>query len=119
MKRGPENEAVKSIIVALSKASSKSGARVWRSVAETLGKPSRSRVEVNVGKINALTKAGDVVLVPGKVLGTGVLEHAVSVGALKFSESAVKKISANGGKCLSLLELSNSNPNGTGVRILG
>ncbi|MBI5159464.1 50S ribosomal protein L18e [Candidatus Micrarchaeota archaeon] len=118
MKKGPENQVVKKIARELEKASSKNDVAIWRSVSERICKPARLSVGVNVGKINDLTKKGEVVLVPGKVLGTGVLDHAVSVAALKFSESAKGKIASAGGKCLGLLELVNSNPKGSGVRVL-
>lgn len=67
---------------------------------------SRSRrAEVNVGKIGKLTKKGETIAVPGKVLGTGSISHAVTVAALGFSESAKRKIEAAGGKAVSLNEL--------------
>lgn len=73
---------------------------------KVITKKSRShRAEVNVGKIDKLTKNMDSVVVPGKVLGAGAITHAVIVAANKFSESARKKIEAAGGKVLAINDL--------------
>jgi len=63
------------------------------------------RAEVNVGKIGQLTKKGDTIVVPGKVLGSGSIAHAVTVAAEKFSGSARKKIESAGGKAIPIGEL--------------
>ncbi len=70
---------------------------------KNLMQKSRSRrAEVNVGKISKLTKKGDSIVVPGKVLGTGAIDHAVTVAANNFSESARRKIEAAGGKTIGI-----------------
>ena len=66
---------------------------------------SKMRAEVNIGKIDKLTKEGDTVAVPGKVLGNGSLTHSVNVAANSFSKSAAEKIKGAGGKALALKEL--------------
>jgi large subunit ribosomal protein L18e len=58
-------------------------------------------------------------VVPGKVLGSGVLNHKVNVGALTFSSQAKVKIERTGGKCLSIRALIEENPGGSGVKIIG
>ncbi|MFC2174960.1 50S ribosomal protein L18e [archaeon] len=63
------------------------------------------RAEVNVGKIGKLTKKGETIVVPGKVLGTGAIDHAVTVAAMRFSESAKKKIEAAGGKAVAITDV--------------
>ena len=68
-----------------------------------LGK--KSKRVVNISKINALTKKGDTVAVPGKVLGNGSINHPVIVAAQAFSTSAKQKIEAAGGKALAIKEL--------------
>ena len=93
-------------------------APIWRDVAERLASSRRSRVAVNLSRLNRYTKAKDSVVVPGKVLGAGSLEHSVSVAAFSFSDQARVKISKAKSKCLSILELLESNPKGSNVRIL-
>jgi large subunit ribosomal protein L18e len=96
----------------------KAQAPIWVAVAKRLAKPARRLVEVNVYKINKLTSDGDIVVVPGKVLGTGDLDHRVTVSAFKFSESARAKISEKG-SAITIEELVEKNPKGTSVRIMG
>ena len=64
----------------------------WKRVAKELGKPRRSQKGVNLSKLSKLTKANDKVLVLGKVLGTGELEHSLTIVAFSFSETAKKKL---------------------------
>jgi large subunit ribosomal protein L18e len=64
-------------------------ADVWRDVAKNLSKARQQRAVVNLSRINRHTKKGDAVIVPGKLLGAGALDHAVTVAA--FSASSVKR----------------------------
>jgi len=95
------------------------GAKIWRDIAERLEKPRSRRAEVNVGQINRHTEPGDVVVVPGKVLGAGLIDHPVCVAAFSFSDSARRKIEAVGGECISIRELVERNPKGSNVKIMG
>jgi large subunit ribosomal protein L18e len=65
---------------------------LWIRAADLLSRPSKKAVSVNLQKLNKLTKANDFVIVPGKVLGKGELEHKITLGAFKFSESAREKL---------------------------
>ena len=102
----------------LKKLSRENNARIWRYVAELLQRPRRNKVEVNISKINRYTKEGDLVVVPGKVLGAGILDHPVTVAALAYSESARKKILEAGGQILSIEELASQNPKGSNIKII-
>lgn len=75
---------------------------LWRKVAEELEKPSRKRAYINIYKINKYSKPNDIIIVPGKVLGIGNLDHPVTVVALDFSASAIEKIRKAGGQVLSI-----------------
>ncbi|MCJ7634372.1 50S ribosomal protein L18e [Candidatus Bathyarchaeota archaeon] len=94
-------------------------APVWRSLAENLEKSKHQRCVVNLSQINRYTKSGETVTVPGKVLGSGTLNHKVSVAAFQFSEKAKKKIEETGGKCLTFSALLKTNPQGKNLRIMG
>ncbi len=115
---GPTNVHLRKLIRFLEKVSNQNKVRIWKYVAELLSKPTRQRVEVNVGKINRLTKEGDTVVVPGKVLGGGILDHKVVVAAWRFSEQARKKIIKAGGEAISIEELVQRNPKGSFVKII-
>ena len=75
-------------------------------------------VEVNIGRISRLVKDDQVIFVPGKVLGTGVIDKKVTVGAHSFSESARSKIVASGGTVLSVQDFVKEFPDGRGVKLV-
>ena len=111
---GPTNENLRKLVVDLSRSKSK----FWKRVAEDLEKPTRSRREVNLYVINDNTEPNETVIVPGKVLSIGDLDHKVTVAAWNFSGSAKQKINKSG-KAISIAELAKIHPEGKGVRILG
>jgi len=119
MKRtGPTNAVLRELIVTLEKASKKEDAPIWKAVAYELSRPTRKRVEVNVGRIAKHVSDGDTVVVPGKVLGLGRIDKKVTVAAWAFSESARAKIEAAGGRAIGILDLIRENPKGSGVKIM-
>lgn len=98
MKMASTNVMLRKLIYTLEKQKKK----LWLAVAEELKAPSRKRAYINLYKINKHTKPNDIVVVPGKVLGIGSLDHPVTVVALSFSKSAKEKIEKSGGKVMSL-----------------
>ncbi len=108
---GPTDINLRRLIRTLRKKSNEEGVKIWKDIAWRLERPRRQRAEVNISKINRYTKDGDVVIVPGSVLGAGRLEHKVVVAAWKFSETARRKIiEAGGGEAISIEELMERNP---------
>jgi large subunit ribosomal protein L18e len=97
----------------------KTKAPIWRALEEEISGPRANRREVNVGKLAELTKSGEVLVVPGKILGTGNLGHKLTVCAYSVSEGAAKKIVSAGGKVISFEDLAKKHPDGRGVRIIG
>jgi large subunit ribosomal protein L18e len=94
-------------------------APIWRALEEELAGPRANRREINVRRLAEITKADEVVVVPGKVLGTGNLGHKLTVCAFSISETAAKKIVDSGGKVMEFEDLINNHPDGKGVRIIG
>ena len=92
--------------------------RFWRAVAEKLSKPRRSRVVVNVSKINRIAKDGEKIVVPGKVLGAGVINKKVDVICYECSQKAKEKIEKAGGKVVPIEEMLKKNPEGKGLKIV-
>ncbi|MEM2925553.1 MAG: 50S ribosomal protein L18e [Methanocellales archaeon] len=111
------NSRIIKLINDLKAKSREQNVKIWRDIAERLEGPRRNYAEVNLSRINRYTKENEVIVVPGKVLGSGTLDHAVTVAALDFSSSAAKQILSLNGKCLTIEELLNLNPKGRGVRI--
>lgn len=103
------------LIEYLKEKSNEENVRIWKDIAKRL---SKQRVNVNLSKINRHTSKEDQVLIAGKVLGSGRLNHPVTVAAFNFSKSAKEKIEQEDGKAISIRELSRINPKGTGVKII-
>ena len=103
----------------LKEASKKNKAPIWSRLAELALKPSSARRTVNVSQINKLTKDGDVIIVPGKVLGTGIMLHKITVCSFSISNSGAQKILESGGKIMSYSEIIKNHPLGKGVTIIG
>jgi large subunit ribosomal protein L18e len=112
------NPRIVRLIGDLKAASRENGAPFWRDIAKRLEKPRRSYAAINLSKINRHTKSNDTVLVAGKVLASGDIEHSVTVAALNFSSQAISKIQKAGGKCLAIEKLVQEHPKGSGIKIL-
>ncbi len=93
-------------------------APIWRDIAKRLEKPTRNYAEVNLSRINRHSTEGETVIVAGKVLGSGSVDHSVNVAALDFSLKAREKVEVKG-KCYSIEGLMEENPKGSGIRIIG
>ena len=91
---------------------------VWRDVAKRLERPTRNYPKVNLGKINRNTKKNETVLVPGKVLSAGILDHPVIIAGLGFSKATADKIKSVKGKCITIEQLMEDDPKGSSVRII-
>lgn len=118
MKNNRKNSNLAQLISSLKQLSIEQKVNLWKRIASDLEKPTRQRRIVNVYKINQNTQDSDIVIVPGKVLGVGELNHKVTVAALSFSNEAAEKISSNG-EVLSIEELMKKNPTAAKVKILG
>ena len=118
MKTQKTNPKITELIMSLKEKSYQEKAAIWKEIARKLEKSTRKQAEVNISQINRHTKADDLVLVPGKVLGMGVLEHKVQIAAVNFSQKATEKIEDAGGECLELSQLMEQNPKGSGVKII-
>ncbi|MHA1991053.1 MAG: 50S ribosomal protein L18e [Candidatus Hodarchaeales archaeon] len=111
---GPQNPNTSALIRVLSS----SEAPIWKRVAKEISTPKRSITVVNVKQLDKLTKENDVICVPGKVLGMGLINKKVTIAALNFSDSAESKIKAAGGSTFTINDLAIKHPKGTGVRII-
>lgn len=116
---GASNQILLGLIMELKRRSNSQKVSIWKRVANDLEKPTRQRRVVNLSSISRYTKEDDVIVVPGKVLGAGDLEHRLTISAFQFSDGAKEKIEKVGAKIIPLLELSKENPSGKGIRIIG
>ncbi len=106
------------LIGLLQKVSKEQQAAIWFDVASLLAKSRSTRVAVNVGKINRNTKKADLVVVPGKILAAGTLDHAITVASFEASNKAKVKIDAAKAKYLTIEELLAKHPKGSNVKII-
>jgi large subunit ribosomal protein L18e len=112
------NPVLRHTSVMLERAGKKQKASIWADASALLSGPTKNMVEVNLGRISRLTDAGDAVFVPGKVLGTGMIDRKLTVGAFAFSSAAKTKIQASGGSALSVEEFLKKYPKGSGVKLV-
>ena len=113
------NQVVIHMAKDLKKASTKNDAPIWAKLAKYALKPSSARRDLNLNRIGQLTKENDIVVFPGKVLGTGNIPHKITLFSFSISNYAASKILKNGGKIISHSELVEQNPTGKGVVLLG
>ncbi|MFA7397777.1 MAG: 50S ribosomal protein L18e [Candidatus Bathyarchaeia archaeon] len=106
------------VISLLKKTSRAQDAPIWVDVADYLAHTRSRRVVVNLSSINRATEKDDVVVVPGKVLASGALDHSVTVASFEMSESAKVKLEASKGKYITIEELLEKNPKGSKVKII-
>ena len=116
--KGKSNPNTCDLIRELRKASSVNKAPVWKYVAVIMENAGSRWAEVNVGKLNRYASEGEIVVVPGKLLGAGQIEKKLTVAAFRFSGQAREKIEKAGGKNVSIEELVKENPAGAKVRIM-
>jgi len=95
----------------------KSKRRIWKKVSKKLSGPRIERIEANLYRINKKTKENDVIVVPGKVLGIGEIDHKLTIACLDYSKTVKKKIETSGSKLLSIEELFEQNPEGKNVKV--
>ena len=113
------NPEIVKLIKVLKKQSREKNVGIWLDIAENLSKPSRQRVAVNLSKINRYTEKNATIIVPGKILASGTLDHSVTVAAFNASDKAKVKLAAAKSKYLSITELMEKNPEGSNVTIFG
>ena len=113
------NPRVSNLITQLETTSHDTESAVWRDIADRLAKPRRSHAEVNLGRIERYAREDHTVVVPGKVLGSGILQKPVTIAAVDFSQTARRKIEAADGTAVELEEMLADNPNGQNIQVIG
>src|SRR5574340_222603 len=111
------NQIVIQMVKALRGASKKNNAPIWERLADLALKPTRAKRTINLSQLDKFVADNDVVVVPGKILGTGSLSHKITICSI--STTGAKKITQSGGKILDLSEIIKNHPTGKGVKIIG
>ena len=114
-----KNLQLESLIKNLKKKSIEENVAIWKRIAVDLEKPSRNRRIVNLNKLDKNSKEGEIIVVPGKVLGDGVIQKNIVVAAYQFSGSAMKKLQESKSTIMKINDLVDKYPKGQKVRIIG
>ena len=118
-KTGPTNEYLKQLIVDLKKQSNEQKVKIWKRVAKDLEKSTRQRRIVNISRLNRFVKKDEIIVVPGKVLGSGYLDKSFTIAAFRFSDLATTVLKEHKCNVLSIPELIKKYPKGTNIKIIG
>lgn len=89
----------------------------WFPLAKLLSGSTKKYPSFNLSEINELAKEG-IVVIPGKVLGSGSISKKVSIYALSFSSSAQAKLAQAKIESGSIASLIEKNKKATGVQVL-
>jgi large subunit ribosomal protein L18e len=117
-KTDTSNQELVQLISMLKKESREKQAAIWHDVAEYLSRTRSQRISVNLSTISRNTKRADTVVVPGKILASGSIDHAITVASFGISEAAMVKLEAAKAKYISIAELVEKNPKGSNVKII-
>ena len=117
-KRKPTNPILRGLIRRLRKKSKETEKEIWSELAERLDKANRSRAEVNISQINRNSEEDDTVVIPGKVLGSGKLDHPLTVVAFGFSARGRRRIEDAGGSVMTIEEFLDEGFEGENVTIM-
>lgn len=90
----------------------------WMRVASVLSGPRRNRIALNLEQINNMSKEGDIIVVPGKILSQGNIDKKIKVVALSFSDKAKVKLLNSKIPAIILIEEIKKNPNAKNVKII-
>jgi len=90
----------------------------WNQVAGFLSGPRRKRICMNIEEISKNSKAGETVLIPGKVLSQGEIDKKIKVVAFNFSEKAKEKLLSAKCETVSIFDEIKSNPSAKGIKII-
>ncbi|MFP4005465.1 MAG: 50S ribosomal protein L18e [Candidatus Hadarchaeia archaeon] len=115
---GPSNPVLRGLIERLRKKEKETSSPLWGDLADRLSKPNRRRAEVNISQINRHADEESIVVIPGKVLGSGRLEKTVTVAAFDFSGRARMRIQESGGEAISIDNLLTEVPEEEKIRIM-
>lgn len=90
----------------------------WVKLAHVLSGASRKHASINLEQIDKQTKAGDTILVPGKILGSGDITKKIKICALGISASALSKLKASKSEFITIGEEIKSNAKAEGIKVI-
>ena len=113
------NQVLIDTISQLKAKSRETGSALWRDVALRLSRSRSNWAQPNLSRMTRYAPEGAIIVVPGKLLGSGEVSGSPTVAAYSVSSSTRDKIERAGGKVMNLNEFMDSNPDVKEVFILG
>ncbi|MEM0128590.1 MAG: 50S ribosomal protein L18e [Thermoplasmata archaeon] len=113
-----QNPELAHALVELRRAARDHSAPVWAAVARRLERGRHQVPPVRVGQLERASGGREVVVVPGTLLADGEIARPITVAAFRCSATARAKVHAAGGRVLTLHELLQWRPDGSGVTIV-
>ena len=111
LKRKTKIELVETIISSKKK-------KAWLETSHKISGPKRKQISVNLDQIDEKAENGDVIVIPGKVLGIGNISKKIKIAALSFSEKAKETLKEKKIEFLTINEEIKKNPDGKKIKIL-
>ena len=90
----------------------------WKLIAHLISYPRRKQIKKNLEELEKISKEGDTIIVPGKVLGNGEISKKIRVASLSFSEQAREKLKSKKCEIVSIKDEVKINPKMQGVKVL-
>jgi large subunit ribosomal protein L18e len=84
---------------------SEKNAKLWKNVYRYASKPRRSRITINLNRLDKVVNENDIIVIPGKVLGVGKITKKFTLSAIEYSNSASKKLAIAGCKIVPINEI--------------
>ena len=104
------NQTLFNTIRNCTKVANKTGFGAYRAIAAKLAAPASQRAQVNLSKIEKNAQKGDVIIIPGKLLGTGTLSKQVTLVAFSASQSALDKLKESKSEYMTIDEYISKKP---------
>ena len=92
--------------------------KAWFKIAQILSASTRQYSSVNLGQIDKVSKQGEIIVVPGKVLSSGSLTKKVRIASLGISAEAKDKLKETKSEYVYLAKEIQSNVKAEGVRVI-
>ena len=90
----------------------------WNQVSDLISSPKRKSIILNLSQINEMSKDGESVVVPGKVLSQGEIGKKIRLIALRFSKMAEEKLLKSKTEFSYIRDEIKKNPQAKNLRVL-
>ena len=119
MKKGTTSYHTQGLINDFEKLYRKTKKPLFGRIVNELKKSARQKRDINISKINRYSVEGSNIIVLGKVLSSGDMNHKVNIMAFYYSKSAMEKLIKSGSNAKLIDELAKEGKIPQKVIILG